>query len=46
VGLERYAIAEVLWKFSFEYRGDFGEILNDDFEVGELAGENRVVVTG
>jgi hypothetical protein len=46
MGLERYAVAEVLWEFSFEDGGDFGEILDDDFEVRELAGENCVVVAG
>lgn len=41
---ERYAVAQVLGEFFFENRGDFGKVLDDDFEVGEFACEDCVVV--
>jgi hypothetical protein len=44
VRLEGYAIAEFGWEFFFEDRSNFGEILHDDFEIREFAGEDGIVV--
>jgi hypothetical protein len=44
--LEGDAGAQVFGKFFFEDRGDFREVLDDDFEIGEFAGEDGIVVAG
>lgn len=46
VGEERDAVFELREKFLLEHGCDIGEILDADFQVGEFAGEDRVVVAG
>jgi hypothetical protein len=46
VRLKGYTIAEFGWKFFLEDGSDFGEILHHDFEIGEFAGEDGVVMAG